>query len=273
MFPSAWSISLWLVPSFAMLAHCSVEFFIDQVLDQCSRDNTDIACLNNTDRGGLCAYAPDANMLWCCPAPDPSCWGFGSSCTGGSSGAPGPGQISCSNEGAQWCCNQEYERCTQTKNQINVCETNFASANANVTIAEANAVESSSTSSSSLSTTSLSRISSTPSTASSQATTSSSSPASSQSNSPDASRSSSHLASGAIAGIVVGVVVAVACLLGFLWIGIRRARRRDSNQAQAMPPMEGNGIPTFRKGFMKAELDGKRSITELPSQELSLIHI
>ena len=49
---------------------------------------------------------------------------------------------------ADWCCDQEYEVCSQTKNQINVCNTNFASANANVSIAEANAVESSMNSSS-----------------------------------------------------------------------------------------------------------------------------
>ena len=72
MFSNACSDLLWLVSSLAVLAHCSVEFFIDQVFDQCSRDNNSIACRNNTDRGGLCAYAPDANMLWCCPAPDKS---------------------------------------------------------------------------------------------------------------------------------------------------------------------------------------------------------
>ena len=70
MYPSAWRNSLWLLTSMAALAHCSVEFFIDQEYDRCSRDNNGIACRNNTDRGGLCAYAPDANMLWCCPAPD-----------------------------------------------------------------------------------------------------------------------------------------------------------------------------------------------------------
>ena len=72
MYPSAWRGSLWLVTSMAALAHCSVEFFINQEYDRCSRDNTTIgiACSNNTDRGGLCAYAPDANMVWCCPAPD-----------------------------------------------------------------------------------------------------------------------------------------------------------------------------------------------------------
>lgn len=95
------------------------------------------------------------------------CWGKASSCTGGSSSAPGPGQISCTNEGAQWCCNQEYELCTQFPNQINICWTNFANANANVSIPEANAVESSivssSTTSSSLNVAALSRISTTPS--------------------------------------------------------------------------------------------------------------
>lgn len=47
---------------------------------------------------------------------------------------------------AEWCCDQEYEACTQVKDAINVCETVFASGNANVSIAEANAIESSSTS-------------------------------------------------------------------------------------------------------------------------------
>lgn len=47
---------------------------------------------------------------------------------------------------AGWCCDQQYEACTQVKDAINVCETVFGSGNANVSIAEANAVESSSTS-------------------------------------------------------------------------------------------------------------------------------
>ena len=71
MYPNAWRNALWLLTYMATLVHCSVEFFIDQKFDECSRDNNVIACRNNTDRGGLCAYAPDANMLWCCPAPDP----------------------------------------------------------------------------------------------------------------------------------------------------------------------------------------------------------
>lgn len=71
MYPGASATSLWLLIFMVTLAHCSVEFFIDQTFDQCSRGNNVIACANNTDRGGLCAYAPDANELWCCPAPDP----------------------------------------------------------------------------------------------------------------------------------------------------------------------------------------------------------
>ncbi len=63
------SSSIWLVSSIAVLAHCSVEFFIDQNFDQCSRDNLTIGCNGNTVRGGLCAYGSD--MLWCYLAPDP----------------------------------------------------------------------------------------------------------------------------------------------------------------------------------------------------------
>ena len=71
MFASALSNSLWRILFIAVLAHCSVEFFIDHTFDECSKDNNVIGCLDNTDRGGLCAYAADANLLWCCPAPDP----------------------------------------------------------------------------------------------------------------------------------------------------------------------------------------------------------
>ena len=80
MVPSSWRrdnhafwllLLLLLLSTFAVLAHGSVEFFVDQEFDKCSRNGQSIGCLNNTDRGGLCAYAPDASMLWCCPAPDP----------------------------------------------------------------------------------------------------------------------------------------------------------------------------------------------------------
>lgn len=65
-------IPLYLISSIAALAHCTVEFFISQDYDQCARDKISIGCANNTDSGGLCAHAWDANMLWRCPAPDPS---------------------------------------------------------------------------------------------------------------------------------------------------------------------------------------------------------
>ena len=70
MFPSAWRGLLWLLISLVPLSYCSVEFFIYQEVDLCSRDNIVSSCYNNTDRGGLCAYASDANIVWCCPAPD-----------------------------------------------------------------------------------------------------------------------------------------------------------------------------------------------------------
>ena len=73
--------------------------------------------------------------------------------------------LTCWTDTIEWCCDSQYELCTQGKNQINVCVTNFASANANVSIAEANAVESSidsssTTSSSSIVAMSLSSVSS-----------------------------------------------------------------------------------------------------------------
>ena len=46
----------------------------------------------------------------------------------------------------EWCCNELYELCVLDKGKINVCITNFASANAKVSLAKANPVESSSTS-------------------------------------------------------------------------------------------------------------------------------
>ena len=124
MFPRTLRNSLRLFPLVITLVHCSsIEFFIGQTFDQCSRNSQTVACANNTDRGGLCAYAPDVNKLWCCPAPNPyvrwiarsfresrvlisrsaprTCWSYGQDCNGGSSAAPGPGQISCSSAGAR----------------------------------------------------------------------------------------------------------------------------------------------------------------------------
>lgn len=43
----------------------------------------------------------------------------------------------------EWCCDQEYETCTQGEDQINVCISKFANANKDVSIADANAIESS----------------------------------------------------------------------------------------------------------------------------------
>ncbi|KAL2045356.1 hypothetical protein ABVK25_012172 [Lepraria finkii] len=266
MSPRAFRNSLWLVSSIAVLTNCSVEFFIGQEYDQCSRNNKTIACLDNTNRGGLCAYAPDSSVLWCCPAPDRSCWTFGSSCTGGSAGAPGPGQISCSNEGTQWCCDEKYEVCTQAAGQINVCITNFANANANVTIAEANAIESSSTSGNSPGATSLSTTSSTSSTTPS--TTSSFLPVSSPSTSPGASKPSSGLASGAISGIVIGAVVVISLIVGLLIYGIMRIKRRESTETKSTLRLEGNGDSVIGSGLKGLELDGKRLDSELPSQEM-----
>ena len=106
------------------LANCSsIEFFISQAFDECSRNSQTVTCAGNSAVGGLCAYAPNVNKLWCCPAPDPyvrwiyrsfrgsrvltsssaprTCWSWAQDCKGGSAAAPGPGQISCSSEGAR----------------------------------------------------------------------------------------------------------------------------------------------------------------------------
>ena len=64
----------------------------------------------------------------------------------------------------EWCCNEEYELCVLDKGKINVCITNFASANANISVVKANAVESLSTSVRNPDAASLSTISSTSST-------------------------------------------------------------------------------------------------------------
>lgn len=72
MFPRTLHTSLALFPFVITLVHCSsIEFFVDQTFDECSRNSQTVACANNTDRGGLCAYAPDTRKLWCCPAPNP----------------------------------------------------------------------------------------------------------------------------------------------------------------------------------------------------------
>ena len=57
------------------------------------------------------------------------------------SSPPNPSQLN--HVAIEWCCDQEYESCTQGEGQINVCISKFANANKDVSIADANAIESS----------------------------------------------------------------------------------------------------------------------------------
>ena len=108
----------------------SIEFFISQIGDLCSRGSHQIGCYKNSESGGLCAFAPAEDKLWCCPAsfqyvnafelfwmhqcfelqrktdysfPYSSCRSQNVACTGNSFYTPGPGQILCYSEGTSMC--------------------------------------------------------------------------------------------------------------------------------------------------------------------------
>ncbi|KAI9150461.1 Proline-specific permease [Paramyrothecium foliicola] len=201
---------------------------------------------DNSDIGGMCASAPDANKEWCCEPGVGVCGSWGETCNGAGNLA-GPGQILCQSKefDEQWCCNAEYDTCVDVANAFNLCRTKFANPYADISEEEALSLKSdyfstaattSSTSqaqtSSATQPTSTSGSSTTSTSASSGAATSSSdtkidSPPSSESenNGDEEDKQRSGLETGAIVGIAVGAVVAVA-ILGLLSFFLIRQRRK-----------------------------------------------
>ena len=79
----------------------SIDFFVSNKTNACEVADAHVGqdCVSNTERGGLCAYVPDIKQIYCCPAPDPTCWSWRINCTGGNSSTAGPDQILCSVSG------------------------------------------------------------------------------------------------------------------------------------------------------------------------------
>jgi hypothetical protein len=269
-------------------------FFYSLKQDACDFDGISFPATNQTANGDLCAYIPNTNplLLYACPAPDNVCWSFSKPCTGGNSTTPGDGQISCNNNTpSTWCCNNEYESCTRTTGQINVCwAKTFDNPNKGVDPAAAESIASSAISASQASALNsrLSAISATASTTS--FTTSKSSPSGSKStgtgkgnggnggnagNAGKGSSSSNSLSGGAIAGIVIGVLAA-AVLLGLLLLFCLRRRQRNRTTQPPLGFSEAGGRPLehdyYASGDKKlepasdplAELPGDDAASEMP---------
>ncbi|KAF2663731.1 hypothetical protein BT63DRAFT_111069 [Microthyrium microscopicum] len=212
---------------------------------------------NNTANGGLCAYLPNTNRLYACPAPDPTCWAFNQSCKGGTN-TPSADQILCgaSNSADQWCCAQ-YETCTTSVGQINVCVSSFNSPNKGTTPAEARAAEYKDLPSASIktdaptatpsafSTRQLGAAAKSSDSSSSQSSGSSSSTSSSGSAATSSSASSSSgISGGAIAGIVIGALAVLAIAIGAIVFFMMRRKKRGYAAASTGPhekPAAGDG--------------------------------
>lgn len=150
---------------------------------------------------------------------------------GAKSTTPGPNQIACSNDTPDtWCCNGDYEECTQTSGQINVCwAKTFKNPNAGVPPAAASSIASSMVAASQTSALN-SRLSAISATASTSIPHSSSAPATAT---PGTHQSPPELISGgAIAGIVIAGIVGIGLVVAavLFWL-----RRRKAQKHQPIP--------------------------------------
>ncbi|KAH8837775.1 hypothetical protein MCOR27_003999 [Pyricularia oryzae] len=212
-----------------------------------------------------CARDPNTGRSYCCDAgPTAVCWTGSTPCQGDGS------TMACGSGTSSWCCLANgREKCTETRNQINICWSTAHDTLRNISVASLEAVQSSlasknpdasslmftptdiiaatrtptATPSTSVTTTSSGASSATSSTSTSPAATSAAGAAegagSGNSNADSSSSSSSSLGPGAIAGVVVGLVAALAIigLVGFLiWRRIKRKEADNMAAANAQSP-------------------------------------
>lgn len=245
-----------------------VNFFYSEVVDRCKFKGQSITANDNSQHGGVCAFAPVTERVYACPAPDPACWTwyedvsheFKANFTRAQTcNANGIGQTVCNRGDTQFCCNSVAgETCTTTEGQINVCISNFTSPNNGISPSAANSVylqalglnsvtaTSQTADPSAFSTLSPSRL---PTTTSSVATSSSSisnasptvpstsslaslataSNAAVNTGSPNHLATQSGLSVGAIAGIVLGALIGLA-VIGTAAFFIVRQRKRSRHQ-------------------------------------------
>lgn len=252
----------------------TVEFFYTETLDTCEMKGVSIAANEQTTHGGVCAWRPDVERVYGCPAPDTTCWTLGQTCTDS-----GIGQTVCNKAGSVWCCNAVAgETCTTAEGYINVCQSGFANPESGVSVDHANQVYLAAiglsnvtatsqtvdptpfsttnlgTASTATSTSSPSGGSSTvtksgsstdtssPTTASaSQSSSSSASNGSSESstNSTDPTASKSRVSTGAIVGIVIGLLLVLAAVgTAFFILGRRRTKAQSTYD-----PIGGHAAP------------------------------
>ncbi|KAI6366477.1 hypothetical protein MCOR25_005124 [Pyricularia grisea] len=224
-----------------------------------------------------CARDPNTGRSYCCDAGSTAvCWTGSTTCQGdGSTMACGSGTTS-------WCCLANgKEKCTETKNQINICWSTGYDTLRNISVASLEAVYSSlasknpdasslmftpteiiaSTRTPATTTTSTSASTTTTSSGASSVTSGTDSPPAATnaagaaegggSGNSNSGSSSPALGPGAIAGVVVGLVAALAIigLVGFLiWRRIKRKEADNVAAANAQSPgtseLPGhNGLP------------------------------
>ncbi|KAF2829413.1 hypothetical protein CC86DRAFT_380123 [Ophiobolus disseminans] len=71
----------------------------------------------------ICVLSTPQSKHYCCMPGDKDgvCWTSAPRCDGGRTGEPGGAQISCSSGANAFCCLKDSEKCTQSKDQINIC--------------------------------------------------------------------------------------------------------------------------------------------------------
>jgi hypothetical protein len=250
-------------------------FFYSLVKDTCDYNGISFPATNNSANGDLCAYIPGTNpvLLYACPAPDAVCWSFAKTCAGSNSTDPGPLQISCDNNSdTRWCCNAEYEECTQTAGQINVCwAKTFQNPNDGLAASAAASIASSAVSASQASALSsrISAISATSATTTVSARTTTSSRKATGTASPlkNGGVSKHRLSGGAIAGIIIGSIAAAIIFALLVLFFLQRRKRRNFVPAPRPGALESGGEQLEHNHYAAAQ-EKKLAPPQAPLSEL-----
>ena len=161
-----------------------------------------------------------------------------------------------------WCCNQEWETCTRTQGQTNICWANFGNPNENFKDSEALAFDSTAYSTLISSTTSTNAIRVSTSTVPNRATTVSISTATMASAAPsDSVHTTTSRSTGTVVGISIGSAISclIAASLVALFVCRRFVRRLKQQQALTHPTTQS----TAPLDFTLDELPPARKLTEV----------